>query len=573
VIWDWAALGVVFGSLILGALYGLHRHGGVEGAAVGFLCALVLLPVFLWPVLPLQRWLLEPRKPLSWFDRLYWIPIVSIWAAILVAYTFGAFELGFFQVREPGFDGYMDKAIVGVFLADGFVLFVNLGLFVVRRLHAWLVWLRGPEVAEESARRSKLQGALAPTLAELEAVRLEVGRRIRRRAAWMTPLGAGALLAAWAIYAWPRPLGFDLILAPLAFLIGSAVGQGVAISEPEAEYDRLYKARVLSQLAALFGALTYQRPSPADLPRLREFHVFRRFDFARADDAIVGCYNGLEISILQLQLFQGWAFLSRRVFRGLFVQVELKNRLTGTTVITADAGALGNFLDRLGASDIQRVGLESSEFEREFEVYATDQVMARALLTPAFIERFRALGADGFGQPLAVAKDAQLLIAMPRLGGENGPSPFFSPPSFANPAADNAFLQRLHHEIETVLQIADSVIALDDATSQATNARRPSVEYRRQPERPDVGFVVMAGLLTVPLSVMLLVGISAIFMDREGRGVGFMVALISAALIWAIWAFALWSRTPRPKNVDHPPARSRSTGGSRGRGVDAGGAP
>jgi len=38
-------------------------------------------------------------------------------------------------------------------------------------------------------------------MAELEAVRQDVGRRIRHRASWMTPLGAGAGLAAWAIWA------------------------------------------------------------------------------------------------------------------------------------------------------------------------------------------------------------------------------------------------------------------------------------------------------------------------------------------------------------------------------------
>jgi len=58
------------------------------------------------------------------------------------------------------------------------------------------------------------------------------------------------------------------------------------------------------------------------------------------------------------------------VFRGLLIELELKQRLLGVTAIAADAGGFGNLRDELAARDVRRVGLESPAFEREYEVYA-----------------------------------------------------------------------------------------------------------------------------------------------------------------------------------------------------------
>jgi hypothetical protein len=412
-------------------------------------------------------WLSSPRKPPLWrHERLYWTLTAATAAAIFIGVTIliGAFD----PVEEHGIDGYIDGFIAGVVCAALFG-------FVAARLHAWLMWLKGPEVADTGGDRSRLQEALAPTLAELEAVRVDVGRRIRRRASWMTPLGAGAGLAAWAIWAAVNH-EFDLILPPIAFLVGAAAGHIVASWRLAGEYERLYQARVLPRLAALFGALTFARPPPPDLDRLRRFHVFRHFGAAHADDGIAGQHRGLKLSIVQLRLTRGWGLWRKSVFRGLLIEIELKQRLAGVTAIAADAGGFGNLRDELAARDIRRVGLESPAFEREYEVYATDQVMARALITPDFMERFMALGkSEGFGRPLALAQDNLLQIAMPRLDERGVAQDYFAPPTYEDPASDDGVLGRLYRDIKAVLAAADAVIALDAPTGAlAKSSRRHS---------------------------------------------------------------------------------------------------
>jgi len=118
---------------------------------------------------------------------------------------------------------------------------------------------------------------------------------------------------------------------------------------------------------------------------------------------------------------------------------------------------------------MRRVGLEDPDFERDYEVWATDQVMARALVTPDFMQRFRALNArTAFGPPVALARDDRLLIALPRSES------FFRPPPYDQNAFDAEALAGLRDDIGAVLKVIDPVIDLDAATRrQAEPAGQP----------------------------------------------------------------------------------------------------
>ncbi|HVN01907.1 MAG TPA: DUF3137 domain-containing protein [Caulobacteraceae bacterium] len=463
-----ALLSAYAATPVLVGLWAFHR-AGLESGLGGAAGALIVSTFFMFDAARLLRWLAAPRASGLWrHDRIFWSAsgLIAAGAMVGAIVLIGAFD----PVEEHGPDGFGDGAVAGLVCAA-------LVIWISARCHDWLVWLRGPRPAPHVDDPSRLQAELAPTLAELELVRLEAGRRIRRRAAWLTPIGAGAALALWAAYLAVTG-DLNLIVPPVAIAFGALAGHVVAAQRLALEYEALFKTRVLPRLAGLFGALTYRRPPPPDLERLRRFHVFRRFDTAHADDSIAGRYRGLDLEIVQLRLTRGSFPVRRQVFRGLLVELTLNNRLTGTTAIAADAGALGNLLDQASGRDIRRVGLESRAFEREYEVYATDQVMARALLTPRFMERFTALGRnDGFGRPLALAEDDRLLIAMPFAAGRSAGADYFAPPGYDQPAQDDAVLTRLYRDLLCVLAVADEAIALDEATSRqaapAPTAHKP----------------------------------------------------------------------------------------------------
>jgi hypothetical protein len=223
-------------------------------------------------------------------------------------------------------------------------------------------------------------------------------------------------------------------------------------------YARLYKGNVLPRLAATFGDLSYRHAVAPNLAELREESVFRRFNHVHADDELFGAHRGLPLNIVELKLDSGSGKNKRTVFDGLLVTIDLPRDTHAITAIISDAGDFGNFAERMSKSGRQRVRLEDPVFEKVYEVYGTDQVAARALLHPAFMEKLLALGelAD-FGRPFVLCSGRMLQIAMPKRMGRQ----LFEPPSFRKPAASRETLVQLRKDIEAVLAAADAVIDLD----------------------------------------------------------------------------------------------------------------
>jgi hypothetical protein len=193
------------------------------------------------------------------------------------------------------------------------------------------------------------------------------------------------------------------------------------------------------------------------MSRLRDEKIFRDFDRIIAEDELVGIYRGLAVSIVELKLELGSGKSRRTVFNGLLAEVELPRQLQGDTAVLTDGGAFGNLRDWAARGGRERVRLEDPRFEAAYQVWATDQISARALLTPTFMERFlRIAELPGFGAPLALARDERLLLVLPS-SGKN----LFEPPSYRWPTAGRTALAELDRDIAAVLAVADAVIDLD----------------------------------------------------------------------------------------------------------------
>lgn len=381
--------------------------------------------------------------------RLALVGVQAAAAAVFVAMAFAA------VIRPSG----VWETIGGLFLAAvTALLFGGVGAWAV------LALLRPPrEEPFDKAKAAELAALLGDTLDELEAVRADTERRIATRAGLAVPAGVTLGLAMWIFGQFgedPSDIG-DLLALTFG---GGGAGYFWASHKLSEAYRRRYKARVLPALAAQFGALGYRAAIPPDLGQLRRQRIFREFDAALAEDEIHGTYRGLPIRIVELRLTIRSGKNRRTVFDGLVTELELPRGLSGTTAVIADAGAFGNLVDRMRGSGAERVRLEDPEFEAQYEVYGADQIAARALLTPAFMTRFMALGAlPGFVRPLALAEDNRLIVVMSKAAAGD----LFEPPSYRRPAASRQALVDLHEDVAAVLRLADALIDLDHLTSSA----------------------------------------------------------------------------------------------------------
>ena len=362
---------------------------------------------------------------------------VLVWIAVTLATV----------VKEPGVGSFF----AGLF--GGFIL-----ALMIAGATAWIA-LRiavPPRKPVDTGEGAELEASLRDVLDELEKTRLETVAKINARAAWRVPLCAAGGVGIWILGQFsddPGDLGDFAAMLIVPGILGY-VWASLALSN---QYERLYKEKVLSRLAAAFGDISYRRAVPPDMQRLKAEHIFRHFDAVDADDELFGTHRGLPLNIIELKLTERQGKNRRTTFDGLLVEIELLRDTNAVTAIVSDGGAFGNFRDRM-LGGRERVRLEDPVFEKVYEVYGTDQVAARALLHPAFMEKLLALGErPDFGRPQALCVGRRLTFAMPKRIARN----LFEPPGFQKPAASREALVKLKADIEAVIAAADAVIDLD----------------------------------------------------------------------------------------------------------------
>ncbi len=374
------------------------------------------------------------------------------------------------RIRQtPGVEGIFAGLCLGIFAA-----------LLIGACGAWTALsMTSPNTAAslDAKTADELVAALHPVLAELESARLQVVRQVNARAMTRVPVGAAAGLGLWCLERMSGRPDRDGIVgvvwnAVCLVGVGAMAGYYAAVRDSSTAYAHLYLGRVLPLLAARFGDLSFRSPAQLDLRELNSERFFDDYDSAVSDNEFFGTHHGLPISIATLRLTSGSGKQLRVSFEGLLVEVTLPRGLQATTTVIAATGAFAQLRHWLKASDRQHVVLEDPRFAQVYNVWSTDQIAARALLTPAFMERLLALNgpaANIDGRPLVAARGNRLTLVIPRYGRDH-----FVAPGFRKAAASRASLIALYDQIAAVLAVADAVIDLDSAARAVAAADIPA---------------------------------------------------------------------------------------------------
>ena len=157
-------------------------------------------------------------------------------------------------------------------------------------------------------------------------------------------------------------------------------------------YKNQAKKVVFEKLFSYWGNFKYYPNESKNISKNIEYvqslRLFKRFNRYSSEDFISGKFNGNKVDIQELDLkYVTGSGKNRRVetiFKGVLAITNSNKEFKGCTVITTDKGIL-NKLD--GISGLENVRLEDPIFEKIFEVYSTDQIEARYLLTTGFMNR------------------------------------------------------------------------------------------------------------------------------------------------------------------------------------------
>lgn len=314
------------------------------------------------------------------------------------------------------------------------------------------------------AQIEEVEARVRPILVELESLRKRTLQEIDLRALWMVPAGlvGGFFLGGFLEDDYP-------VLGAIGYAaVGGMIGWGAAFASLNNRYRRAYKDSIIPHLAACFGALDYRPAVEPDLTRLAKLGLIPGFGVKKVEDEIFGIHRDVGVNIVEVNLETGGKN-SRVVFNGLLAELAFPGRFSGTTIVGKDGGRVGNAMRTLvQSSSLERVRLEDPNFESRYQVFSSDQIGARALLTPAVMQRLMELERHTEGDPpRLLAENGVLRVALSKGKAQN----LFEPPSIANPVGGSDMLTELSSDIGSVLEIVDAVLDLTPAATPVSASR------------------------------------------------------------------------------------------------------
>ena len=216
---------------------------------------------------------------------------------------------------------------------------------------------------------------------ELEVLRK---KKIRKRAIWITIMAIYAIIVLRMIIKSDTPsiLVFPSILTCIILLIIVVVK-----IEGKDDYNDKFKKEVIENFIKEFDSNLEFDPHEGIVPKVYRAGEFESFNRYHSEDLIKGKLDNKYSLLMSEVLTQDESTDSEghthtyTVFHGIFGVVESAKPIPGFLKIHSDKGFLGKIFK--GSNKIE---MDSSEFEKDFDVYGTDKIMIMQLLTSDIME-------------------------------------------------------------------------------------------------------------------------------------------------------------------------------------------
>lgn len=290
---------------------------------------------------------------------------------------------------------------------------------------------------------------IRPALLEREAERVAAAQK-----AVQTRWIGGAIVVGGAL------LGLLVLKMPVVAIIVAIIGFGVVgwgnmgIMKLAGEAKSLIVEPIARELQLSFV------PKPGTCESIykhKEIGVVPGWDRSKYEDLLTGKRGEVDFELFEAHLEEKRTTTDSKgrtqttwvtVFRGQCLRLDFHKTFYGRTLITRDAGFFNRFG---GGKGMQRATLEDPVFEKIFEVYTTDQVESRYLLTPDFMQKLVDLEKTFKGGKLKAAFDGgEMFITVQ--GGN-----LFEPGSMFKPLDSADRVRELIADFAAVFGIIDSV--------------------------------------------------------------------------------------------------------------------
>lgn len=303
------------------------------------------------------------------------------------------------------------------------------------------------------------RGRIVPVIKAFELRRIEALCRLRSNVLLAIPIaGVGFLIIIYVGFFVMAAQRFDF---PIIFAAVLVFGLSWWATRPIAKYKETVKEKMFPLIFEYFGKdFFYQSVSSLHVSDLESSGIIPSYHDEKTDDYIRGSYKGVGLEMVEARLTKEvGSNKSRRtveVFKGIFVVLETNKKFKGKTLVKQDRGFFNGIVNAFQSLD--RVKLEDPEFEEIFEVFSSDQVEARYLLTTSFMDRLKKLS-ELFDAKWVQGSfyDKKLLLMIPLKKDYFELSSIFEPATFVDD------INRILEEMNTIFGIIDT-LKLDEKT-------------------------------------------------------------------------------------------------------------
>ncbi len=148
------------------------------------------------------------------------------------------------------------------------------------------------------------------------------------------------------------------------------------------DFERKIKSLIMHAVCKCFGDLKWSCNSYNLSPMFSASELIDDYDRVEFDDIFSGKFKDVNYEIIESKFTLGSNRDKSTVFDGVIIKLDMNKPFLGRTVIRPNS-----LLHSSPHPILKHTELEDIQFEKKFDVFTDDEVEARYLITPSFMER------------------------------------------------------------------------------------------------------------------------------------------------------------------------------------------
>ena len=215
------------------------------------------------------------------------------------------------------------------------------------------------------------------------------------------------------------------------------------------KFENEIKQKIMPYVCKCLGDLKWKYAQCPFEQLLCKSGIIDRYNRVSYDDSFTGIYKDINYEICETSFYYktgtGKNSSTRTVFKGVMIKLDMNKSFTGNTVIRPDT-----LKHASPAANLKHTTLEDVVFEKKFDVFTDDEVEARYLITPSFMERLNNMKTAFSADRVSCAfYDKYLLV------GLHTSKDLFSICSLKEPVNDGKQFFTMFEEILSIIKLID----------------------------------------------------------------------------------------------------------------------